>query len=110
LKVTHDQVITQAIKALHIGQLHSYLVREHPRTLEELYDNFCKFSRSEVLHFCKLDQQKKVPKEKEASRPTKYNKSRESTKSFNNVHKQIYIIDSNGCGPPENLEKNFGPP
>jgi hypothetical protein len=30
----------QAIKALCAGQLYSHLVREHPRTLEELYDNF----------------------------------------------------------------------
>jgi hypothetical protein len=44
----------QAIKALHAGQLHSDLVREHPRTLEELYDEFHKFSRVEVLHFRKL--------------------------------------------------------
>jgi hypothetical protein len=30
----------QAIKALRIGKLHSHLVRECVRTLEELYDNF----------------------------------------------------------------------
>jgi hypothetical protein len=24
--------------------------------------------------------------------------------------KQVHIIGSNGCGPPENWEKNFGPP
>jgi hypothetical protein len=77
----------QAIKALHDDQLHSYLVREHPRIVEELYDNFCKFSRSEVLDFHKLDQQRKVPKESEASRPTEYNKSREGTLSFDNATK-----------------------
>jgi hypothetical protein len=75
-----------------------------------LDDNFCKFSRSKVLHFHKLDQQRKVPKESEASRPTKYNKSRERTTTFKNVTKQIHNIDSDGCGPPENWEKNFGPP
>jgi hypothetical protein len=64
-----DQVITQAIKVLRAGQLHSYLVREHPKTLEELYDNFEKFSGSEVLHFHKLDQQRKVPKENDSSSP-----------------------------------------
>jgi hypothetical protein len=100
----------QAIKALHAGQLHSYLVREHPRTLEELYDNFHKFGRSEVLHFHNLDQQRKVSKENEASRLTKCNKSREGTMSFKNAHKQIHIIDLDGCGPPENWEKNFRPP
>jgi hypothetical protein len=29
----------QAIKALRIGQLHSHLVWDRPRTLEELFDN-----------------------------------------------------------------------
>jgi hypothetical protein len=53
--VSDDQVITQSIKALHAGQLHNYFVRERLKTLEELYDNFRKFSRSEVLHFLKLD-------------------------------------------------------
>jgi ribosomal protein L32E len=77
--------------------------------LEELYDNFQKFSRSEVQHFHKLDQQWKVPKENECSRPTKYSKSRGSTMNFDTSHKQIHNIDSDGCGPPENWEKNFGP-
>jgi hypothetical protein len=40
LEVSDDQAITQAIKVLRVGQLHSHLVRECPRTLEELYDNF----------------------------------------------------------------------
>jgi hypothetical protein len=56
LEVSDEQVIMQSIKVLHAGQLHNYLVRERPRTLEELYDNFRKFCRSEVLHFRKLDQ------------------------------------------------------
>jgi hypothetical protein len=54
------------------------MVRERLKTLEELYDNFQNFNRSKVLHFHKLDQQRKVPKENEGSRPTKYSKSRES--------------------------------
>jgi hypothetical protein len=29
--------------------------------------------------------------------------------SFDNAHKLIHNIDSDGCGPPENCEKNFGP-
>jgi hypothetical protein len=35
-----------------------------------LYENIEKFSKSEVLHFRKLEQQHKAPKESEASRPT----------------------------------------
>jgi hypothetical protein len=56
-EVSDKQAITQAIKALRACQLHSHLVRKRPRTLEELYDNFQKISRSEVLHFHKLGQQ-----------------------------------------------------
>jgi hypothetical protein len=63
-----------------------------------------------VLHFRKLDKQRKVPKENESSRPTKYSKSRESIMNFDTPHKQIHNIDSDGCGPSENWEKNFGPP
>jgi hypothetical protein len=40
LKVSDDQVITQAIKALCTGQTHNHLTREHPITLKELYDSF----------------------------------------------------------------------
>jgi hypothetical protein len=39
-EVTHEQTITQAIKALRLGHLHSHIVRKHSRTLKELYDNF----------------------------------------------------------------------
>jgi hypothetical protein len=53
-EVSDEQAITQAIKALRRGQLHSHLVRECPRMLEELYNNFWKFSRAEMLHFHKL--------------------------------------------------------
>jgi hypothetical protein len=63
-----------------------------------------------VLHFCKLCQQRKTLNENEGSRPAKYSKSRESTSSFDTTHKQVHSIDSDGCGPPENWEKDFRPP
>jgi hypothetical protein len=109
-KVSYEQAITQAIKALRVGQLHSHLVRERLRTLEELYDNFWKFSRSEVLHFCKLGQQRKTVNENKGSWPTKYSKSRENTSNFGTIHKQGHSIDSDGCGLSEKWEKNFRPP
>jgi hypothetical protein len=62
-ETSDEQAITKAIKALRAGQLHNHLVREHPRTLEELYDEFHKFSRAEVLHFHKLGQQRKSTNE-----------------------------------------------
>jgi hypothetical protein len=85
-------------------------VRECSRPLEELYDNFRKFSRSEVLHFRKLGQQTKIVNENESSRPTKYSKSRENTSNFGTIHKQVHTIDSDGCGPLKNWEKIFRPP
>jgi hypothetical protein len=41
-----DQVITQAIKAQRAGPLHSHLVRERPKIVSELYEQFAKFSKS----------------------------------------------------------------
>jgi hypothetical protein len=73
LEVSNDQVIAQAIKDLCTEPLHSHLVREQPKTVTELYLNFTKFSKSEVLHFRKLEQQRKAPNYDEASRPTRYN-------------------------------------
>jgi UDP-2,3-diacylglucosamine pyrophosphatase LpxH len=72
-KVSDDQVIAQDIKALCAGSLHSRLVRERPKTIPELYEQFAKFSKSKVSHFRKLEQQRKAPKNDEASRPTRYN-------------------------------------
>jgi hypothetical protein len=84
------------------------LVLEHPRMLEELYDNFRKFSKSEVLHFSKLEELRKVPKENEASRPTKFNRGRKSTMGFDNTTKQIHNIDSDGCGPQKTRREISG--
>jgi hypothetical protein len=67
--VSDEQVITQAIKALREGPLHSHLVRERPKAVPELYDQFRKFSKCEVQHFRKLKQQRKGPKSDEAPRP-----------------------------------------
>jgi hypothetical protein len=54
-KVSDDQVITQAIKALRAGPLHSHLVRERPKIVTELYEQFTKFSKFEIQHFRKLE-------------------------------------------------------
>jgi hypothetical protein len=45
------------------------MTRERPKTLQELYENFFKkISKSEVLHFQKLEQQRKTLKVSEASK------------------------------------------
>jgi hypothetical protein len=95
-EVFDDQVIAQAIKGLHVGPLHRYLVRERPKKVTDLYEDFAKFSKSEVLHFCKLEQQRKAPKHNHASRPTHYNDNQHS------YPKQVHNINSDGCEPLEN--------
>jgi hypothetical protein len=80
------------------------LVREQPKIVAKLYEEFTKFSKSEVLHFRKLEQQRKAPKHDEAPRPPGYNDNQRT------YPKQVHNIDSNSCGPSENWEKNFGPP
>jgi hypothetical protein len=77
-EVSDDQVIAQASKALHVGPLHCHLVREQLKTVVELYEDFAKCSKLVVLHFRKLEQQRKTPKHDEASRPTRYNDNQRS--------------------------------
>jgi hypothetical protein len=72
-KVFGDIGISQAIKALRVGPLHSHLVRERLKTDVGLYEDFAKFSKLEILHFQKLEQQRKAPKHDEASKPSHYN-------------------------------------
>jgi hypothetical protein len=45
-EVSDNQVIAQAIKALRAGPLHSHLVREQPKIVLELYEQFTKFSKT----------------------------------------------------------------
>jgi hypothetical protein len=75
--------------------LDSHLDREQLKMVLELYEQFNKFSKSEVSHFRKLEQQRKPPKSSKASRPTHYNDNQCG------YAKPVYNIDSDGCGPPE---------
>jgi hypothetical protein len=47
-ELSDDQVIAQAIKALCAGPLHSHLVREWPKIVPELYEQFAKFIKIEI--------------------------------------------------------------
>jgi hypothetical protein len=94
-EVSDEQVIAQAIKALRAGPLHNHLVRERPKTVLEPYEQFMKFSKSEIQHFGKLEKQRKVSKFDEALRP-RYNKNQQS------YPKLVHNIDSDGCGLLEN--------
>jgi hypothetical protein len=85
----------QAIKALRAGPMHNHLVRERPKIVSGIYEQFVKFSKAEVQHFHKLEQQRKVPKSDEAPRPC-YNDNQ------CNYPKLVQNIESDGCGPLEN--------
>jgi hypothetical protein len=54
-EVSDDQVIAQDIKALRAGPLHNHLVREGPKIVSEVYEQFAKFSKLEIQHFRKLE-------------------------------------------------------
>jgi hypothetical protein len=47
-EVSDGQVIAQAIKALCVGPPHSHLVRKRAKIVQELYEQFMKFSKSEI--------------------------------------------------------------
>jgi hypothetical protein len=83
--------------------MHSYLVREQPKIVPELYEQFTKINKSEIQHFRNLEQQRKVSKPDKAPRP-RYNENQRS------YPKPVHNIDSDGCGPPKNWERNFGTP
>jgi hypothetical protein len=61
----------------------------------ELYDQFAKFSKSEVQHFRKLEQQWKAAKPDEAPR-ARYDNNQ------CNYLRLVQSIDSDGCGPSVN--------
>jgi hypothetical protein len=57
------------------GPLHRHSVREQLKTMPKLYEQFAKFSKLEVQHFCKVDQQRKTSRPDESPRPSHYNDS-----------------------------------
>jgi UDP-2,3-diacylglucosamine pyrophosphatase LpxH len=93
-EVSDEQVIAQAIKSLRAGHLHSHLVREQPKTVLELYDQFEKFRKLEIQHFHKLEQQWKLVKLDEAPRVRYSNNHR-------NYPKPVHNISSDGGGSSE---------
>jgi hypothetical protein len=52
----------QAIKALRMRPLHGHLVRERPKIVPKLYEQFTKIRKSVVQQFHKLEQHRKTSK------------------------------------------------
>jgi hypothetical protein len=63
--------------------------------VSELYDQFTKFSKSEIQHICKLEQLQKVVKPDEASRACYGD-------NHHNYPKPVHNIGSDGDGASEN--------
>ena len=55
--VPEDVAIEAAIKGLRIGSFAAHLAREKPRTIEDLYNEFEKFCRSDNNHRRRLEEQ-----------------------------------------------------
>jgi deoxyribodipyrimidine photolyase len=67
----------------------------------QVYEQFVKFSKSEIQYFRKLEQQRKVSKPEKAPKP-RYNENQRS------CPKPVHSIESDAYGPPKNWDKNFG--
>jgi hypothetical protein len=64
-----DQIaIHYAISGLRAGVLYSHCIRDPPRNLQELYQLFKKYARSEELHQCKVESQRKPKDPPQSSR------------------------------------------
>jgi hypothetical protein len=79
--------------------LHSHLVTEWPKTVPKLFDQFTKFSKSEIQLFHKLKQQRKVAKPDEASRACYGDK-------HHSYPKPVHNIGPDSGGASENLNKS----
>ena len=51
--------IHYAINGLQAGVLYSHCIRDTPKNIQELYQLFEKYARSEELHQCKVESQRK---------------------------------------------------
>jgi hypothetical protein len=64
-----DQIaIHYAISGLRAGVLYSHCIRDPPKNLQELYQLFEKYARSEELHQCKVESQRKRKDPPQSSR------------------------------------------
>jgi hypothetical protein len=92
------QVIMQAIKALRAGSfttISQKIIQGQFKSCMKILKN----SKSELLHFRKLEQQRKSTTENEASRLTRYNRGRVSTNNCDSTPKHVNDIDFDSCGP-----------
>jgi hypothetical protein len=60
--------IHYAISSLRAGFLYSHCIRDPPKSLQELYQLFEKYARSEELHQCKIESQRKPKDPPQSSR------------------------------------------
>jgi hypothetical protein len=69
LPLVDDQIVIHyAISGLRAGVLYSHCIRDPPRNLQELYQLFEKYARSEELHQRKVESQRKPKDPPQSSR------------------------------------------
>jgi hypothetical protein len=83
--------IHYAISGLRAGVLYSHCIRDPPKNLQELYQQFEKYTRSEELHQRKVKSQRK-PKDSPQSSPTWTRPSQPDSGRDNHSQQQVHNI------------------
>jgi hypothetical protein len=92
LPSVNDQIaIHYAISGLRAGVLYSHCIREPPKNLQELYQLFEKYARSEELHQRKVESQRK-PKDPPQSSQTWTRPSQSDSGRDNRSQQQVHNI------------------
>jgi hypothetical protein len=83
--------IHYSISGLRAGVLYSHCIRDPPKNLQELYQLFEKYARSEELHQCKVESQRK-PKDPQQSSRTWTRPTQPDSDQDNCNHQQVHTI------------------
>jgi hypothetical protein len=84
-------VIHYAISGLRAGVLYSHCIRDPPKNLQELYQPFEKYARSEELHQRKVESQRK-PKDPPQSSRTWTRPSQPDSRQDSHSQQQVHNI------------------
>jgi hypothetical protein len=94
-----DQIaIHYAISGLRAGVLYSHCIRDPPKNLQELYQLFEKYARSEELHQCKVESQRKPKDTPQSSRTWTRPSQADSGRDGRNQQQVHNIANQNPAG------------
>jgi hypothetical protein len=98
LPLVDDHIaIHYAISGLRAGVLYSHCIRDPPKNLQELYQLFEKYARSEELHQRKIESQRK-PKDALQSNRTWVRPSQPDSSRQDHTQSQVYNIANQQIG------------